>query len=90
MITAVDVEALFQVNDTTRCPITGYEVVKSDDSTIASSDDLYSRLNIANAVTHELSISSDVPAQDGTVLTIPFAFKIKATTKGGAAGFKNI
>ena len=90
MITAADVEALFQINDTTRCPILTYEIVKADESAIASSDDLYSRFDLANAANHAVSISSDVPAQDGTVLTIPFAFKIKATTKGGATGYKDV
>jgi len=62
MLTAVEVEALFQVNDTTRCPIIAYEIAQSDESGVATTDDLYSRLDLANAANNAVKIQTNVPA----------------------------
>jgi len=89
LIDAATVQGLFDVIDGARCPISEYVLLDGDGNEIASGDDLYSRLDIANRATDAVSIDTTTTT-DGTVVDIPYAFKIKAIADGGSTVTKDI
>jgi len=48
LLTVAELNALFTLGNTEQCLLETFEVLASDGSTIASSNDLYTRLNLAN------------------------------------------
>jgi len=48
LLTLAQLNALFTLGNPNKCVLETFEVLKSDGSAIASSDDLFSRLDIAN------------------------------------------
>jgi hypothetical protein len=70
--------------DATVCAITSYEILKSDNSAVISSDALYTYLNMATRSTAEVQVNTELAAQNGLVTSIPQNFVIKAIASGGA------
>jgi hypothetical protein len=57
---------------------------------VASGDDLYALLDLANRDTDAISVNSTIASQDGTVLDISNNFQIQATATGGATAVKDV
>jgi hypothetical protein len=90
-ISADDIEALFVLEDDNRCLLESFDVVHSgNDTLVAEGDELYAVLDLANRDNFSLSIDSDIEAQDGSVTTIDYEFKILATANGNVTAEKDV
>jgi hypothetical protein len=90
-ISADDIEALFVLAEPNRCLLESFDVVHSgNDTLVAEGDELYAVLDLANRDNFSLSIDSDIEAQDGSVTTIDYEFKILATSNGEVTAEKDV
>ena len=90
MLSPEVIESLFTLENPNRCLFESFEILKADGTAVTSSDDLYSRFDIANRDTFAIKIDTTVAQTDGTVVTVDFDFKIKGTTNGEVSLSKDV
>ena len=57
---------------------------------MASGEDLFAQLDLANRADDSLGFDTDLALTDGTVLAFVFDFKIKTTAEGGPTAIKTV
>jgi len=91
LFTAAEINALFVLEDYTKCPLEQFDVLLPDGSEATVSDLLYSRLDLVNRPADmSLQFNTDIAMTDGTVVTQTFDFKIKATARGNVVLTKDV
>jgi hypothetical protein len=91
LVSSADLTGAFTLIDDARCIINAYEVyTEVDGALIASGDDLYTVLDIANRADTlgAISIDTTVAPTDGTVVYVPYSFAVKAVAEGGNVNWK--
>lgn len=77
-LSAADFYALYSIQDST-CGDVVYEFLKSDGTPLIDTDPLFSLLDRGNKRDDSISIDTTVLPTDGSVGTIDYSFKVKAT-----------
>jgi len=90
LLEELTLQSLFVRTETTRCPITTFELLDAQGIALAIGDSLYSLLDVANRNTNLIKIDTTVAATDGTVINIEHQFRVKAVAKGGASQVKDV
>jgi hypothetical protein len=89
-----DIQALFELKTPEQCRIREIEIFKeSDDELIVDGDEGFDLLNLDERdSTGEMNLTArtSVSRTDGTVLDVPFTFRLKATANGGGSIFKTV